>query len=223
MAYAFIAMAAAFGGVAASVLLTKPPPPPIVVAGPAPTTTSVAESKPDKPVEAPQNNPEEQPPEVANTPPEQPGAAPRPVAAAGGAKPKPSASATTSAPIDMSGFNLNVPGPKAQAPTTAQTNSGGQLSQGEISGVVAQNQPLVRRRCWLPALDARAGQGPANARVNARITIGASGSVDSVSASGAEKDFPGLSSCIASRMKGWRFPASGGPTTVNVPFVFAGQ
>ena len=33
----------------------------------------------------------------------------------------------------------------------------------------------------------------------------------------------GLAGCIASRVRGWQFPAAGGPTTVNVPFVFAAQ
>jgi hypothetical protein len=59
--------------------------------------------------------------------------------------------------------------------------------------------------------------------VNGCITIGANGSVESASASGSEKDFPGLSSCIAGQMKGWKFPASSGSTPVAVPFVFAGQ
>ena len=47
--------------------------------------------------------------------------------------------------------------------------------------------------------------------------------VQSVSAGGGEKDFPGLSSCIASRIRGWKFPASSGSTPVDVPFVFAAQ
>src|SRR5678815_1619927 len=97
------------------------------------------------------------------------------------------------------------------------------LSQGEIQGVVSQNQANIRRKCWEPALAGRAKDGPANARVSATVVIGPSGNVDSVNAGGAEKDFPGLSSCIASKIKGWKFPASGGSTTVNVPFVFAAQ
>ncbi len=56
-----------------------------------------------------------------------------------------------------------------------------------------------------------------------RIVIGPSGAVQSASASGGEKDFPGLSSCVAGQMQGWKFPPSGGSTPVDVPFVFAGQ
>ena len=92
-----------------------------------------------------------------------------------------------------------------------------------MNGVVAANKPGVTRRCWQPALDARAANASLTARVSATITIGASGSVDSVSAGGAEKDYPGLSSCIGSRVKTWKFPPSSGSTTVTVPFVFAAQ
>ena len=92
-----------------------------------------------------------------------------------------------------------------------------------MNGVVASNQPRVRRKCWQPALDGAPANGPKNARVNVNISIAASGSVDSASASGAEHDFPGLASCIAGMVKGWKFPPSGGSTQVAVPFVFAGQ
>ena len=92
-----------------------------------------------------------------------------------------------------------------------------------MSAVVEQNRPLVKRRCWQPALDSHKGMGASTARVSASVTIAPSGAVQSVSASGAEKDYPGLASCIAGRIKGWKFPASGGTTPVNIPFVFAAQ
>ena len=88
--------------------------------------------------------------------------------------------------------------------------------------MVAQNQPIIRRKCWQGALDAMSGPGP-SARVMAKIVIGASGSVESATASGAENDYPGLSSCIAARVKTWKFPPSSGSTPVNIPFVFAAQ
>ena len=49
------------------------------------------------------------------------------------------------------------------------------------------------------------------------------GNVQSVSASGDPRGYRGLASCITSRVRAWRFPASSGQTTVNVPFVFAAQ
>lgn len=114
-------------------------------------------------------------------------------------------------------------GPSATATGTAGGSSGGQLTQGEIQGVVSSRQALVRRKCWQPALDARTNPSATTARVTANIVIGPSGNVQSASVGGSEKDFPGLSSCIAADIKGWKFPASGGTTPVTVPFVFAAQ
>ena len=137
--------------------------------------------------------------------------------------PKASTSPTgTAAPIDTSGFVSPVPGPAATGPS-GPAPGGGQLSAGEIQGVVSQNQAMVRRKCWQPALEARSANAPMTARVNGSLTIGPSGSVESASASGAERDYPGLSSCIQARMKNWKFPPAGGSQQVNVPFVFAGQ
>jgi hypothetical protein len=98
----------------------------------------------------------------------------------------------------------------------------GELTAGEVSGVVDRNRPLIKRRCWQPEVSARQGMG-GSARVNASFTIGPSGAVQSASASGAEDDYPGLSSCIAARIREWKFPASASSTPVKVPFVFAAQ
>ena len=212
MAYAFIAAAAVFGGVAAYVLL-KPAPQPQVVfvttpgtATAAPTGTGAADDRAQPQVEVG---------DLTTS-------SARPIARAGGPMPRASVTSSTPvAPLDTSGFVSNVPGPAATGPSTP--TGGGTLSQGEIQGVVAQNQPLVKRKCWQPALESRAANGPSNARVNGSIVIGASGAVETASASGAERDFPGLAACIAARMKNWKFPSSGSSTPVNVPFVFAGQ
>ena len=89
--------------------------------------------------------------------------------------------------------------------------------------VVAANQARIRKRCWQSALDSAGPNATGNARVQGKIVIGPSGAVQSATASGAERDYPGLSSCIAGQMQGWKFPPSSGSTPVNVPFVFAGQ
>jgi hypothetical protein len=47
--------------------------------------------------------------------------------------------------------------------------------------------------------------------------------VQSVSTSGDPRGYPGLASCIAGRVRGWQFPATGGSSTAIVPFVFAAQ
>lgn len=217
MAYAFVVAAAVFSGVAAWALFAKAPQQIVVVqqAASAPVKTEAKEKEPDTQTQV----------EVGDVVPGATGAAARPGVAQLGPRPKASAAASSGpapAPLDTSGFSNTVPGP-VNAPVGAPPVGGGQLSQGEISGVVAQNQALVKRKCWQPALESRSTNGPTNARVNGSITIGPSGNVDAASANGAERDFPGLSSCIAGRMKGWKFPPSGSSTTVNVPFVFAGQ
>jgi hypothetical protein len=212
-AYAFIAAAMAFSGVAAYVVFTRPPPQPQVIfvnTPGVPTATGAASAVEDKgqpQIEVGSAT------AVTST---------RPPLHVGGPMPRASASTSTPAPaIDTGSFVTNVPPPAATAPPPP--SGGGQLSQGEIQGVVAQNTALMKRKCWQPALEARPPDGPSNARVMGSIVVGPSGAVESASANGAEKDFPGLSSCIASRMKNWKFPPSGGSTPVNVPFVFAGQ
>ncbi|MEJ7734937.1 MAG: AgmX/PglI C-terminal domain-containing protein [Polyangiaceae bacterium] len=216
MAYAFIAASVAFGGVAAFVLLTKPPPPPqiVVVQGGGTPGPTGAPAAPDATVETHVG-------EVETNPGGKPVAGgPRPGAAGGTtAAPGPPAAPLDTAGVGTPGGPAPGPGPGSQGSTAGQ----GQLSAGEIQGVVSQNQALVKRKCWQPALDARTGTGPASTKVTANLVIGPSGNVDSVSAGGGEKDFPGLSSCVAGRIKGWKFPPSGGSTPVSVPFVFAGQ
>lgn len=98
----------------------------------------------------------------------------------------------------------------------------GELSSGEISGVVERNRALIKRRCWQPEVSARQGMG-GSARVNTSFTVGPSGAVQTATASGAENDYPGLSSCIAAQIRAWKFPPSASSTPVNVPFVFAAQ
>ena len=213
LAYAFIAFAAVFGGVAAYVLLSNPQQ--IVVVQTA-LSASVAALQPstDKPEASATVAVGELTTDSSGAPVVRVGGP-----STGGPRPKASSS---SAPIDTSGFTSTIPGPStAQVPPPVA--AGSQLSAGEIQGVVAQNQSIVKRKCWQPALESRAANAPTNARVNGAITIGASGNVESSSANGGEKDFPGLASCIASRMKSWKFPPSSGATPVNVPFVFAGQ
>jgi predicted Zn finger-like uncharacterized protein len=223
MALAFIAMAAVFGGVAAYVLFIKPPPQAQIVV--------VEKAVPGAPVAsgaAP--SPSSTDAEAAPAPSAGATSAPTGRVATGGhmggpksAPPATPAAGGTPSPIDTSGFtNGGVAGPSAAAPTPGGAAGSGQLSQGEIQGVISSNQARVRRQCWEPALAARSANGPTTARVSASITIGASGGVENVSASGADA-FPGLSGCIASKLKNLKFPASGGSTHVAVPFVFAAQ
>lgn len=113
-------------------------------------------------------------------------------------------------------------GPSMGGPS-GSTGGGGQLDSGQIQSTVARYTGSVKRRCWQPALDARAKDAPMTAKVTVTITVGGSGSVQSATTSGDPKGYTGLANCIASSVRSWTFPASGGTTIANVPFVFAGQ
>jgi len=113
-------------------------------------------------------------------------------------------------------------GPATGGPS-GTTGGGGQLDGGQIQATVARYTGSVKRRCWQPALDARAKDAPMTAKVTVTITVGGSGSVQSATTSGDPKGYSGLANCIASSVRSWSFPASGGTTIANVPFVFAGQ
>lgn len=115
-------------------------------------------------------------------------------------------------------------GGPASGPSLTTGASGGQpLDASQIQSTVTTYQSSVKRGCWQPALMSRDKDAPSTARVTVAIGVAASGSVTSATSSGDPKGYPGLASCITSRVRGWKFPRSGGNTTVNVPFVFAAQ
>jgi hypothetical protein len=103
------------------------------------------------------------------------------------------------------------------------SNNGAQLDGGQIQSTVARYTGAVKRRCWQPALDARAKDAPMTAKVTVTITVGGTGSVQNATTTGDPRGYSGLANCIASSVRSWTFPASGGQTIANVPFVFAGQ
>jgi hypothetical protein len=113
-------------------------------------------------------------------------------------------------------------GPSTGGPS-GTTSGGGQLDGGQIQSTVSRYTGSVKRRCWQPALDARARDAPMTAKVTVTITVGPSGSVQNATTSGDPRGYSGLANCIASGVRAWQFPASGGTTIANVPFVFAGQ
>ncbi len=123
----------------------------------------------------------------------------------------------------LSGLSPSGPGVSGTTPGTTPAGGGGQLDAAQTQSTVARYTGSVKRSCWQPALDARDPNAPTSARVMLTITVGPSGSVQNVTTSGEPRGYPGLASCIAGRVRAWQFPASGGTTTVNVPFVFAAQ
>lgn len=215
-AYAMIAMAAVFGGVAAWVLLIKAPPEPVVVV----KTVTADPGLNAAPPPPPSAQPDAAPTPSASADPKAPTG---PIAAGG---PRPSAAPSTkpgdAPPVNADSFGNGPSGPVSGPGTTDNGGGNGKLSEGEIQGVVSRNQSRVRKQCWQPALDASSANGPKSASVKTSITIGPGGNVTSASASGAD-NFPGLASCVGGAVRQWTFPKSDGPTTVNIPFSFNAQ
>jgi len=112
-------------------------------------------------------------------------------------------------------------GPGREGPSGTVSGTG-QLDPTQIQSTVSRYTGSVRRACWQPAVDHREPGAPPSAKVNVRITVSPSGSVQSTD-SGDPKGYPGLASCITSRVRGWQFPSARDTTIVNVPFVFAPQ
>jgi len=136
---------------------------------------------------------------------------------------KPSTATGLSGLKGLSGLGPSGPGVTGSGPGSAPASGGGQLDAAQTQSTVARYTGSVKRSCWQPALDARDPSAPTSARVMVSITVGPSGSVQNVSTNGDPRGYPGLAPCIAGRVRAWQFPATGGTTTVNVPFVFAAQ
>jgi len=230
MAYAFIAMAAAFGAVVAYKFVLGPQE--VVVVG-----GNVATGEGEVGAHAPPP-----PPEVGGdnaavstaAPGADPGDDPKTLAGGGpvpggGVKGSPGdngkgENGKKKADGSQSSFDTGVGGPSlGPSGSGAGETGGGQLSEGEIRGVVNRNTPRIRRKCWEPAYAGRSKKAPKSATVRATITISGSGNVQSVSVSGGGRHFPGLASCVQANIGAWRFPASGGTTKTAIPFSFVSQ
>jgi hypothetical protein len=217
MAWAFVAMAAAFGGVAAwAIFLRKPN---VVVVPGETTTVTIPVGGANVPVpgsaSTPASTTEPLPTVDASGKPVVPGP--------GGPRTTASAAKTGEAvaPIDPS-----VLGPGPSGPGTADPggSGGGPLTAGQIQGVVSSNTARVRKKCWDPASSGRASDAPSSVKVTIKISISPSGSVSGASASGGnEKYFPGLVSCVQGVVSAWKFPTAGEPSEAVVPFNFAAQ
>ncbi len=123
----------------------------------------------------------------------------------------------------LSGLSPSGPAIPGSSPGTTPSGKGGQLDAGQIQSTVSRYTGAVKRRCWQPALDGRDPSAPSTARVVVTIGVAGSGNVQSVSTSGDPRGYPGLANCIASSVRAWTFPATGGSSTAVVPFVFAAQ
>ncbi|MCH2110806.1 MAG: zinc-ribbon domain-containing protein [Polyangiaceae bacterium] len=118
---------------------------------------------------------------------------------------------------------LNLAGPRSGPQPGAASSSSSSLTAGQIQAVVSRYRTSISRRCWQPALQARDRDAPTTARVQLTMTVDNQGKVTRATSSGDPRGYRGLSQCIRSKVRAWRFPKSGSSQKVEVPFVFAAQ
>lgn len=116
----------------------------------------------------------------------------------------------------------SVDGPAVRATETPSTK-GAALGARAIQATVKRFQPGIKRSCWQPQLNRRGTDAVGTARVSTTVTVAPTGWVVSVSPEGDPTGYPGLATCIAGRVKTWKFPRAATETTVVIPFVFAAQ
>lgn len=209
-------------------------PEPVAVSAPQATEPEPAATAEEPKTEAPAAEEATETEPAAESPVEEPTGEPKAepektVAAATPAKPKATAATSTApskapAPPAMTGLsNLSglTAGPTAGPSKAGGAGGKGALSHAEVERVVQSHRAFVKRRCWELALATKTQGAPSSARVATTITIAPDGRVTNASATGGE-GYPGLASCVAGQVRGWKFPPSEGGT-VNVPFVFAAQ
>ena len=158
-----------------------------------------------------------------------------------GSDAQPATSVAGSLPLPPQGVSPAQPAPVPTVPTwqtpgddpTAEPSGtgvparppleakGGGLTPSQVRDVIANNRMNVKRRCWDRAVRNRRQDAPSTARVNINLTVHPSGRVSAVSSNGDPKGYPGLSSCVESQVRGWRFPSVEASTSVRVPFVFS--
>ena len=211
-----LGMVVAFGafGVTAgiAVFFNKPPPP-----APAPTivVTAAAPTAPAGTTPAANSAAE------ANVAPTAVASSGRPAAGGAGTRPPTggAAAATTSTGKAVDPSIAALLGGPGTGPSVGGSSGGGgggsALSQEAIERVVQQRSAGVKRTCW-----ERGGGTESNVNVRVHLTIAASGGVQSASAEGND---PIVSRCIENSVRGWTFPPSSGPTTVDIPFHFLRQ
>jgi hypothetical protein len=224
-AYALIAFSGCFGAVTAWKLFDRPALPATTIGSAATASTAALpdDTAPDADDDASDDDAtSDDPPDVAEALPTVRGPMPSggrlPTAASVKSAATAEASAKPKAHDPDDPFGPALDGPSNRGSGSGEESSGPGLSTGQVSAVVGRNRRGVSRRCL--ALVRAAGQTAA--KVNVSLTIGSSGAVQSIGSSGG-KNVPGLASCVASRVRNWRFPSASGTTRVSVPFAFIAQ
>ncbi|MFO0679341.1 MAG: GYF domain-containing protein [Polyangiaceae bacterium] len=208
----FVVFMATAGGVGAYVALHKDPPPPAPVA----TVQTVYVPTPAAPPTAAPVTP---PPADTATP--APSATTAPVAVAGtkpaaGGKTAPTPATSGGKPVVDLGGLLGGVAPTTGGPGAGPSGGGGSLTEDQINSVVSARRIAVKRQCW-----EKSDTQTSSVSVTATVTVGPQGQVQNVTSSGNE---PTIGRCIETDIKkNWKFPPTGGVSTVAIPFKFVRQ
>ncbi|HWL84457.1 MAG TPA: GYF domain-containing protein, partial [Polyangiaceae bacterium] len=135
---------------------------------------------------------------------------------ASASKTAPSSSAPGKGTVDLSGLLAgSSSGPSTGSGSHSGSSGGGSLTSDQVQSVVSQHSLGARRKCW--------DQGSVQqSSVNVTVTIVVNGAGQVTSANGEGSD-PAITKCIESNVRTWSFPATGGPSTVQIPFKFVRQ
>jgi hypothetical protein len=145
----------------------------------------------------------------------------KPATAMHGPKPTASSNPGTAAPTNsaiaalLGGNN----GPSPGGPSLGGGGGGGggsSLTGDQVERTVKNYQAGVRRSCY----DRLATDKTGTVQVTVTATVAGSGGVQNASADGND---PMIAKCIESAVRNWQFPATGGTTTVRIPFKFVRQ
>ncbi len=116
----------------------------------------------------------------------------------------------------MRGQGATIAGPGSGPAVGGSDGPRGEgLNAQQLSAVVGRNRPQLQR-CYEQAI--RGMGDPPTIRLDVAITVGSSGAVTRVDASG--QDPVNLGSCVERAVRGWSFPSSGDSTQTRFPVVF---
>jgi len=211
-AIAMIVLAAAFG-ITAAIVLVKPAPQ-VVVQVPSAAPVSQAPAVPAV-TASPNDNAAVASPPTPDGGPSRPASGVATHASASAAAAKPAASTSTAtAGTDPALRDLiqGAAGPSAGPSDTSGSGGGAQLTEDQVTHVLAQHTTAVKRTCW-----ERIQTSSSSVNVTVHIVVGSTGQVSSATATGND---PVVGHCIEGEVRRWSFPGSG---AIDIPFHFLRQ
>jgi predicted Zn finger-like uncharacterized protein len=207
---AMVAMAVAFGVTAAIAIFRPAAPAPAPTAEQPAPVAAAPEAVPTATATPAATATETAAPAGGTTP-----AAPR---SAGGPKASgATANAGSGRSLDLHSLTQNGVGVlPTDDPGGATPKAAGQsLTESQVQQAVALHRTAINRGCW-----ERNPTTKQAVNVNVTLTVGGDGSAQNVAASG---DDPSVAKCIENDVRGWRFPATGSPQKIAIPFKFVRQ